>query len=469
MDIAVRLSRAAAESCLLLVLALAACRTDGDRVPVHCLPGTTPVAAGGVEVLHGLDLYLDVSQSSTNFGRAGGESAYRDLVAWLVDLQTEFEEPRSYGFAERIAEIDEDIFVAAARGDANPCPACGFRESRLDDVFAAIASPDARGSLAVVVTDLWLANSDLIGSSRVALQRPIRRILADGRAVGVLGVAAPYSAQLYDLPESSGRSSLRAGRVERRAVFMLLIGPPDQIVDLERRIADEVFMQMAAAERHFSLFSPVLSARGPVEHRLEPRAAGVQRGWVLVVEGADIPGFVIDRRAVDPLLAGDADAGPTLIAPIADIGYPGGPKPAGYEITLNAWTLVPPEPSAACGEGAWLPIDLEQVFGASTDTEDRFAVALDLAHPDLLAIRSGGIAFARYRATVASLEQGGSATSWLDNWSFDKSGALDLAADPPLFFPTLNLSEFGRILEIAMGEQVADEVVAAGAVLLSVE
>ena len=228
-------------------------------------------------------------------------------------------------------------------------------------------------------------------------------------------------------------------------------------------------MNAAAVERHFSLFSPALSTIGPVEHRLQPRADGVQRAWVLAVEGADIPGFLIDRRTVDPLLSEDADPGPALFAPIADAGHPGAPKPADYELALDAWTLVPPEPSVACDDGAWLPIDVGRAFEQFTDTEDRPAIALDAAHPDLLAIRPGEIAFVRYHAAVASLQQGGSATAWLDDWSFDESEARDLAADPPPFFPTLNLSEFGRILEIAMGELVAGEAVARGSVLLSVE
>ena len=459
----------AAVACLVLTLGLGGCGSDNALVPARCLPGAPPVAGERLDAVDALDIYLDVSQSSTNFGRARGESAYRNLVAWLVDLLGEFAEARSYGFAERIAEIDDDVFVGAARGDANPCRACGLQESRLDDVLAAIASPDARGSLAVVVTDLWLDNSDLIGSARLALQRPIRSILADGRAIGVLGVAASYSGQVYDLPESSGRSSIRAGRVEQRPVFTLVIGPPDQVVEIERRITGEVFMNAAAPERHFSLFSPVLGASGPVQHRLQPRGAGVRRDWVLAVEGADIPGFLIDRRIVDPLLSEDADLGPALAAPIAEARHPGAPKPADYELTLDAWTLVPPEPSVACNDGAWLPIDVGRAFEQFTDTEDRPAIALDAAHPDLLAIRPGEIAFVRYYAAVAALQQGGPATSWLYDWSFDESEARDLAADPPSFFPTLNLSEFGRILEIAMGELIAGEAVASGSVFLSVE
>ena len=142
-----------------------------------------------------------------------------------AESRGDFEKTLTYGFADRIAEIGSEVLVQAARGDTNPCYECGFQESRLDAVLAKLATPESRELFNVVITDLWLDNSELVGSSRLALQGPIRSILADGRAIGVLGVAAPYSSQVYDIPNASGTATIPAGRVEQRPVFALLIGP----------------------------------------------------------------------------------------------------------------------------------------------------------------------------------------------------------------------------------------------------
>ena len=461
--------RSTAAGCLILTLGLGGCESADELVPAQCLPGDIPAAGARPGVADALAVYLDVSQSSTNFGRGSGESAYRDLIAWLVDLRSEFRDTGAYGFAERIAEIDEEVFVRAARGDVNPCgAACGFRESRLDEVLAAIAAPGSPGSLAVVVTDLWLDNSDLIGSARLALQRPIRRILADGRAIGILGVSAPYSGEVYDVPVSSGARTIPAGRVQQRPVFALLIGPPGLVVELERRIALEVFMNARGAQRHFSLFTPALTREGPIEHRLAPQGPGVRRAYVLAVEGANVPGFLIDRRAVDPLIDEGAEAGPALAAPLSDIGHAGAPAPATYRLAAETWTLVPPEPSAACHDGAWYPLDVGRALQQVEDSGG-LSIGLDVSHPDLLAVRPGEIAFLRYRVAVETLQQIGPGTAWLNDWSFDADDAQGLLSDFPPLFPTLNLAQFGRILEIAMGELVAGETVAHGSVLLSVE
>ena len=462
--------RAAAGGCLVLTLGLGGCKAPDVLVPARCLPGGAPAAQVRSDAAaDALAVYLDVSQSATNFGLGRGESAYRDFIAWLVDLRSEFAEARSYGFAERIAEIDEGVFVRAARGGVNPCGSgCGFRESRLDAVLAAIAGPESRGGLAVVVTDLWIDNSELIASARFALQRPIRSILADGRAIGVLGVAAPYVGQVYDVPIPSGTSTIPAGRVRQRPVFALLIGPPERVVELERRIAGEVFMNVGGAPRHFSLFAPAFTVAGPVEHRLAPRGAGVERSYVLAVDGANVPGFLIDRREVDPLVGDRAAGGPALAASIAGLGHAGAPAPATYDLAAETWTLVPPEPSAACDDGVWHALELGLALQHVTDA-DGPAIGLDVSDPALLAIRPGEIVFMRYRVAIGSLQESGPATAWLDDWSFDADGAQALLSDPPLLFPSLNLAEFGRILEIAMGEQVAGEPVAQGAVLLSTE
>ncbi len=521
-----RSRRATVAGCLVLMLGIGGCRPAVERVPACCLPGGPPCLeerqpaparetpddpppegrAGNGDRPHDterLAVYLDVSQSSTNFGRGSGESAYRDLIAWLVPPPAQFPEARYYGFAERIAEIDEDVLVRAARGEVNPCgDACGFRESRLDDVLAAVADDDAPGALAVVVTDLWLDNSDLIGGARLALQRPIRRILADGRAIGVLGGAAPYSGPVYDVPNSSGVATIPAGRVRQRPVFALVIGAPGRVVELERRLAEDVFSNAGEAgssedataepldpgearagedteaeppgarepESHFfSLFTPTLTAAGPVEHRLARQGTGARRAYVLAVDDANVPAFEIDRGPVPPVPEGDAEKRRTLAGPLDGPVYAAAP-PATYDLAAEAWTLVPPDPSRACDEGAWHSLDLGRALklerpAASHDP----TIRLDASNAVLLAIPRGGIAFMRYRVSVGAMERNSPGTAWLDDWSFDAERDPGLPSDPPPLFPTLNLTEFRRILEVAMAEQVAGETVANGSVLLSME
>ena len=462
-------------SCLALVAALAACQPSRTFVSAVCLPGELPAARAPMPDAGRLDVYLDVSQSVTNFGRHEGESPYTDFLAWLLGLGSEFAEVGTYGFADRIAEIEQDVVVSAARGAAGPCSACGFQESRLDDVLSRIAAAESRGSLSVVVTDLWIDNSDLIGSGRAELQRSVRGILTDGRAIAVIGVAAPYTSPVYDIPGPGGPAAIPAGRVSERPMFAVLAGPPRQVTDLVGRAADEVFTSFGGEQLHQSVFSPTLVIEGPVEHRLSAQDQVVRRAIVLSVEGADVPSFVIDQQgaATRGLLATASESedgpAPALAAQIA-VDHGSGPAVGSYELDAQAWALGAVGPAGACEDGAWISVEVGQALelGLAEGPNAR-EVRLDVSHPTLLAIRPGEIVLVRYTLSAGSLDRDGPSTAWLDDWSFDAAGGGALRADPPPFFPALNLAQFGQTLTSMVGALVVGETVVHGSILLSIQ
>ena len=451
--------RTRTSACFALALGLVGCGSGEVAVPASCLPGAPPPVANEPAHAQLLGLYLDVSQSLTNFGRVGDQSPYRELLAWLLDLRGDFAEAQVMGFADRIAEIDERTVLQAARGEVGPCGSCGFSESRLDEVLDAIADPDARASLHVVVTDLWLENSGLIGSGRQALQHPLRTILGDGRSIGVLGIAAPYSGQVFDIPSPAGNTAIAAEKVQHRPLFALLVGPAGQVTALEERMTRELFGATDPEQRHFSLITPSVTVPDGFGQAVNLGGPGLMRDYVLNVVGGNVPGFRINRNTVE--------GGAMLTTPIPAT-QEGVPGPATYELKTQGWTLFPPDPNKACDGEAWLNLDIQGAFSQAYHAGAR-SVVMDASHLDLLAIRPGEVAFVRYEVSVASLERSGATTNWLEEWSFSNEDAPSLLADPPIFFPTLNLKEFGSILEIAMEEHVRGNTIAHGSMLLTVE
>ena len=456
---------------LLLAVCISGCNNGDVVVPASCLPGERPEVKGEPAAVNTLNVYLDVSQSSTNFGRAGGDTPYRDLIAWLLGLRSDFAEASLYGFADRISPANESTYEQAARGTVNPCPSCGFSESRLNDVLAEVASAEPHASLDLVLTDLWLENTEGIGSGRLALHRAIRDILAGGRAIGVLGVAAPYAEQIFDMPGGrDGRArTLPAGSVLERPFFALLIGPPDQVLDLEQRMAKEVFFNGGDADRvtrHFSLFTPTLEVGVGSVHVLSPRSAAVRRSFVLAIDSDDVPGFEINREAI-PLAEAGGMRAPDLSAEIfGDKGLTA--LPLDLEVRSEAWMLVPPEPGAACDPNAWLPEDIGESL-VVTEGKTGPVIGLNASAPSLFVLRPGDITFVRYRIIAAASGPGGAPPTWFDEWGFRSEDATALVSAPPALFPSLNLGELGRVLQSAVADHATGEVVAHGAFLLSVK
>ena len=452
------------------VIVASGCASGGEVVPGDCLPGQEGQASleqeTRVAVASSLHVYIDVSQSTTNFGRGGRESPWRDLLAWLLDRAANGS-AEMYGFAERIAEMDEAAVRRAAEGQVSPCQTCGFGESRLDEVLGVVAAA-SEGAMSVVVTDLWLENSNLVGSGRLALQGPVRRILEDGRAIGLLGVAAPYTSQVYDVPGlAGGASAIPAGSVRQRPVFMLMIGPPSEVVSLGREVLGEVFPHETGSPEgpHFTLFTPTLAIRGVARHRLAVRSPFARHDYVLEVDGADVPEFLIQREAGPPSADNGGSLSWDIAAPISFGGEV--PSPTTYDLDASMWRLMSPRSSVACDD-AWVPLDLGDALQVVEEAGGAM-LGFDASHRDVLAVLPGDIAFVRYRIMAGAFEHGAGGEAWLKDWSFESADGPGLAADPPHLFPVLNLRAFGRILETAMAEHVTGETVAQGMFLFTVE
>lgn len=467
---------------LTALVCLSACQGEGggpnDQIGAGCLPGRAPAgAASGPATPDAMDFYLDVSQSSTNFGDVPGETPYRDLIGSLLALGGEVTSLDTFGFAERISAVDREVIVQAARGAVAPCgQACGFRETRLDDVLERLANaPDAPTS--VIITDLWLDNSEIIGRGAMSLGGPIREILESGRAIGVLGVRAPYTRRVFDVPGAAGTTTLPAGAVASRPFFVLLVGEPGPVLWVRERIERDAFAQIGATQHHFTMFSPQARIGAPERIDLEPpedpRIGAVD--FVAYVEGDTIPSFRLNRRAAgnfrtDAMIEGvsesDIFAGPS--AGLDSLGSQYGPALSQYALEAQFWTLSPPDPARACEPGAWVPIALEDTLRLVRRGADP-AVVLDASHPDFNSLNRSDIVFGRYAVTAGALEEGGAPTDWMRAWSFTADQGPQLAASPPHHFPTLNVHEFAQLLETATAEHVRGDTLGYGSVLLKTE
>ena len=472
-------ARASAAGLLLLAGVVLVSCTDPrlQLISAGCLPGGAPPPASSTASdgsSGGVDVYLDVSRSTTNFGLATNESFYKDLIDWLLtDESSVPPKSRMFGFADNIRGIDASNLRAAARGERLACRSCGYNESRLDEVLDKIAD-DSSGSLSLVITDLWLQNSDRVGRPQRALQDPVERILSDGRAIGLLGAPGPYSSAVYDVPGPNGRVTIPAGAIEQRPLFVLLIGEPQDVVRYSDEIVDDVLYYSGSAA-HFSLFTPTLAGpTGPAEHELEvPDERRGVRTTRRFPEGLNVNTLLrIDLRRTRNVPI-DTDGQERA-------GFPGAvgrvvpsesqqhaPAPV-YDLDTDAWKLYGSHRGVDCAD-VWQKIDAGRALYVVTGDSGP-EIALDASFREPEDILRGDIVFIRYRLRVGSLEHGsGSTTAWLDEWSFGVTEAASLLENPKPFFPTLNAADFRDLLKGAMSRKVRNEVVAHGSLLFSVD
>jgi hypothetical protein len=333
-----------------------------------CLPPGLPAEAVGLPSTRPrppvtLHLYLDGSLSMAGYadGAAANVRPLGDLLAILDGLSERAKAPLTYErFGARRAPLSKTAALEFAQPKAYRCngaSGCDNQESRIDQVLQAVRSSPP-GQVGIVVTDLWLSNTAFAGSPQVALGAPLTDLLQQGRAVGVLGVRAPFSGRLYDLP---GQPMLKGSR----PLFVLIIGREADVLAVRNAFANSGSPAFSADRSRFSVFSA--APTNPWRAAVKPVGSS-GAGAVQSVVASDLMAPSLQQFRYRPSQGGslvavvDAAAGPppnavwsgplagaTKVWVLADeraLGRDCGKAWRPFGGLSNAWASVPGRPTA---------------------------------------------------------------------------------------------------------------------------
>lgn len=426
-----------------------------------------------------LDFYVDVSLSMPAFGlpdQADGFAAvpYRNVLAALMANQGRTSDTRLLGVAETVEVITED----AVRSLASGAPRCVFgagkcQETRLNLALEDIAAHPDR--TAVLVSDLWFRNDEVFGSSTSALARPLREIVAQGRAVGVLGFTAPFQGMIYDMPGAP--RTLSSQGVRYRPLFAVIIGEPAEVAHVRDMLERDAFFGADSVEREFTLFASNPFAAGPGVLMPElDRATGVASRSLFLPEAASqaeqitLNTGALNRAIRDSVReTGRPDPGAVTIAARMDMSgrlWPGAASGIG-EVRLEGEVLASPRRREDyCSPDLWdrstshagAELGEAQIVGQSLEA------TLYLAGDSWRAADGDRLYLVRYSVVAAPGRP--ETPAWMERWSFSSSDHDRLVADPPEFFPALNLSGLGVLLNDAVRSEAEVQPLGSGALLI---
>ena len=459
---------------------ISGCSGGGNPIEIlsSCLP-SIPEAV--VETLPSkpskVDVFLDTSVSSTNFGKTNLDTAYRDVLGFLREEADSSAEVKLYGFAKNVAPLTTAQLNAAARGQSAICQRCGFSETRLDSLLKQISVND-NAPLSIVVTDLWLDNNDLLDSRSLSLSRPLRDIMSSGKAVGIIGIRAPYSSEVYDVPVAGSTKTIRSGIVSERPFFILLIGKPSEVLGFKDMLYRDVLASDSGRENYVSVFSPV-----PITGSSED-ASGANKLAVMKPHGDQTPFsygsfYVSDREEISVVnlnlrqvanLSLEQDQDTSSSQPQGLLVPMDGRSVSSIDLSSNTWELEGPW-SDACDSDAdlvsWVKIN---DFPKTILTEKAGANRLIYSgsEDDWLDLPRGATYYMEWSASsVGAVIHGDQ--SWTSNWSFTPEVGSELIANPPDFFPVLNLVAFNELLSRAQAESLHSPVVSRGGIIITTE
>jgi hypothetical protein len=319
---------------------------------------------------------------------------------------------------------------------------CDNRQSRMDSVLNAMAASDP-SSLNVMVTDLWLDDESFVGSPQVALGGPLRALLRQGRSIGLVGVRAPYSGPIYDLP-SKGKY---VGASER-PMFVLLVGPRSMVLGAYAALAKSGSPSFTPERTRFSLFSPA-----PAQTWLGA-ASGVHASGAAALPTSVLPTDAVGGLPQYRFRMAAAQSGGGAVAAHVDAGgriLPGAVWTGPLTAATKVYLLQDEHGLGRCSASAW------QSYPALRGAWKQSSGSSSAADFSFDSRTGAGVVPGRDYLVVATLgartvTRPNPADAWIREWGFSPDDEKNYVAKKPKFFKTLNLGDVAGLLESALAE-----------------
>ena len=445
-----------------VLIALSGCGTEDLKPAAQCFPKEAlrwmaPVSAKAASAIAKpqiakATIYVDRSGSMAGYvdGATNTERPLQDIVSTLpsvLELQEVKTEFRTFGSS--VSEPLADDGASLRTRDLFACRAipgqpCDNTESHLDQVLSRASRESSE--LAIVVSDLWFSNSEIDSTGIAALQPALIDILKSGRVIAIYGIDAPFAGKIYDLPDRQNGTFSVPFR-GRHPLYMLVVGPKSAVVafgdGLTASGSNFLANGIATGKIVRSLFATdpgpdVYPEAEPLSKSRDPR---ITPDYSPVPQGVKLQRFALTSGPLGR---------PAKTAP----GVPKwtGPNPA-YFLKDAVWRGPTAGQTRSWEQGsnpcAWNSQGT-RTDGWSQDGDFQQSFALD---PDKLrtTLARKGTYLLVGESRRRELAQPNPASDWMRGpWNLAPEAASAVARNAPPIFPTLNLSEFGRIMESAL-------------------
>jgi hypothetical protein len=458
--------RLALPACVLLAACGQSSETPKPKNPLDCFPGDArrwiaseqPAGKSGSSRSPGkraATIYVDRSGSMAGYvlGATNLERPFQDIVSTLPSalslygINTAF---RSFGtrISDDLPEGGDSLLKAAAYTCTSAQhAACDNSESRLDRVFGQIKASE--NDLAVVVSDLWFSNSEIQSSGVAALQPVLSQLLLSGKVIAVYGISAPFNGSIYDLP-GAGTEKFSVPFVGRHPLYMVVAGNKAAVLDFDKALlaSGSRFLSEGRAggaiKRTLFAVDPGSETTVQTEPLSKSSDRQIKPSKFAIPPGISIQRFALVKSAPKP--GASSGIGPTWIGPREGSFLPDAVWAGPLRLRTRIWS----KSAEGCSAKSWIPQNETTTGWQSGTAEGTATFTLD---PKQFAgaLPSKGTYLITGEVQRTALAVPNPQTAWMrGSWNLDPARALHVANSNPREFPTLNLSEFGRLMETAL-------------------
>lgn len=421
-------------------------------------------------------VYVDRSGSMVGYlaGATNFERPLQDLVATLpgslrlAGMDTTF---RSFGttISDPLPEAGLELQKPAAFTCKAGGAPCDNSESRLDVVLSQVKA--SKDDLSIVVSDLWFSNSEIQSTGIAVLQPLLSELLFSDKVIAIYGLDAPFKGKIYDLPKA-GTGTLSVPYSGRHPLYVMVIGTKQAVLDFDSALGSSGSRYLAEGVRNGTIARSLFAVDpGPIHAKpTDPLSATkhprLRRDNFAIPQGVAIQRFAMQKGL--PERSG---------APSPQLPQWTGPDPANF--LANAVWTGPTTPktriwvrtSDACAASSWTEQKASEIGWGPLLPDGRRSFTLDPKTFGASLINEG-VYLIVGETRRESVTQPNPATAWMrGEWNLEPIRADAMSRSSPQLFPTLNLSEFGRIMEAALASAAErkDQAVSGFAVMVKVE
>ena len=179
--------------------------------------------------------YIYFDQSLSMQGYTKDQSGQKNLyINVMDDLQQIAENVGSktiyHSFGKVVKGIKENEISKIIKPSFYECKGsttdCNNQESKIHLPFKAV-NLDPDGTY-IIVTDLFLSSKQLVGGTLKQLTKPLKKILKNGKSIGIMGVMSSFNGTIYDIPKREG-GTVSYSDAQKRPFYIIIIGDQKEI------------------------------------------------------------------------------------------------------------------------------------------------------------------------------------------------------------------------------------------------